>query len=95
MVKVTFTLAEETVATLRRSAARLRKPQSAIVREAIAEHAGRIGRLSDAERTRMLRALDAYLLQPPTRTDAETDAELREIRLSRRAAGLHRSRRRR
>lgn len=94
MVKVTFTLHEDTVATLRRSAERLKKPKSAVVREAIAEHAKRIDRLSDEEKARMLRALDKLLSDPPTRTDAETDAELREIRRARRAAGLRRSRRR-
>ena len=95
MVKVTFTLDDETVKTLRRSATRLGRPQSAIVREAIADYAERIGRLSDTERTRMLRVLDAHLAQGPTRSDKETDAELRDIRAGRRAAGLHRERRRR
>ena len=93
MVKVTFTLHEDTVATLRRSAARLGKPQSAVVREAVAEHAKRLDRLSDDDRDRMLRVLQKLRSEPPTRSDAERRAELREIRLSRQAAGIHRSRR--
>ena len=63
------------------------------MREAIDEHAKRIDRLSDAERDRMLRVLEKLRSEPPTRSDAERRAELREIRLSRRAAGIHRSRR--
>ena len=45
MVKVTFTLDDDTVARLRRIAARARKPQSLVVREAIAEYAARGERL--------------------------------------------------
>ena len=71
MVKVTFTLDDETVATLRRSAERLGKPQSAVVREAIADHAARLGRLSDAERRTMLKAFDA--LEPPKQAALQAD----------------------
>ena len=48
MIRVTFTLSDETVAEIRRTAARLRKPQSQVVREAVAEYAARSDRLTDA-----------------------------------------------
>lgn len=93
MVKVTFTLDDDTVRTLRQSAQRLGRPQSAVVREAIAQHAEGIGRLSDQQRVSMLRALDDFAAQLPTRSAAATDAELREIRRARRAAGVRRAQR--
>jgi Ribbon-helix-helix protein, copG family len=87
MVKVTFTFDDETVATLRRAAARLAKPQSAVVREAIREYALRVGKLSEAERRRLLEIFDTMLPKIPARPAAETDAELREIRAARRRGG--------
>ena len=84
MVKVTFTLDEETITRLNDTARRLSKPKSEVVREAIGEYYTKSDRLTEAERTRMLKALKEYALLPPTRTSAETDRELREIRLSRR-----------
>jgi Ribbon-helix-helix protein, copG family len=87
MVKVTFTLDDETVATLRRTAARLDKPQSQVVREAVRDYADRVGRLSERERVRMLAALDAIVRRRPTRTPGEVDRELREIRAARRSGG--------
>ena len=50
MVKMTFTLDEETVAALEQAAQRLAKPRSAIVREAIREYGARAGLLSEEER---------------------------------------------
>lgn len=93
MVKVTFTLDTETVKTLRQSAERLQMPQSAVVRDAIADHAARIGRLSERERTDMLRVLDTLTARPSARTNAATDAEIRALRRSRRTAGHRRNRR--
>jgi predicted transcriptional regulator len=87
MVKVTFTLDEATVSRLRRSAERTNKPQSQVVREAVKEYAERIGRLSEAERVRMLAALDAIVRRKPTRPQAEVDRELRNIRTTRRIGG--------
>ena len=77
MVKVTFTLDDQTVATLRRTAARLDKAQSQVVREAVRDYADRVGRLSERERVRMLAALDAIVRRRPTRTSGEVDRELR------------------
>jgi predicted transcriptional regulator len=87
MVKVTFTLDDETVARLRRLAARLRRPLSQVVRESIKDYEARSDKLSDEERKRMLAVLDEIRKTPPTRSRAEVDAELREIRAARRHGG--------
>jgi predicted transcriptional regulator len=84
MVKVTFTLDDETVERLRRLATRLGRPQSQVVRESIKDYEARSDKLSEEERLRMLAVLDRIRLEPPTRPQAEVDAELREIRRSRR-----------
>ena len=84
MVKVTFTLDDETVERLRRLATRLGRPQSQVVRESIKEYEARSDKLSDEERRRMLAVLDRIMQEPPTRPQAEVEAELREIRRSRR-----------
>ncbi len=82
-VKVTFTLDEATVARLNETASRLAKPKSEVVREAIRDYHSRTDRLSEAERQRMLRAVDELLAQPPTRSQRQVDRELLEIRKSR------------
>lgn len=87
MVKMTFTLDEVTVEALQRSAQRTGKPQSAIVREAIREYGERADRLSEAERRRMLDALDVLAAAKPTRSAAAVKRELAEIRAARRAGG--------
>jgi predicted transcriptional regulator len=87
MVKVTFTLDDETVERLRRLATRLRKPQSQVVRESIKDYEARSDKLSDDERRRMLATLDKIMKEPPTRPQAEVDVELREIRAARRRWG--------
>lgn len=95
MVKVTFTFDDETVATLRRAAARLAKPKSVVVREAIRDYAHRIGRLGEDERRRLLEVFDTLLPEVPARPASETDAELQEIRAARRRGGRrHRDARR-
>jgi ribbon-helix-helix CopG family protein len=87
MVKVTFTLDDQTVARLRQTAERLHRPQSQVVREAVRDYADRVGRLSEQERLRMLSALDAIVRRRPTRRRADVDRELRELRTARRAGG--------
>jgi predicted transcriptional regulator len=84
MVKVTFTLDDETVERLRRLATRLGRPQSQVVRDSIKEYEARSDKLSEEERRRMLAVLDRIMKAPPTRPQAEVDAELREIRSARR-----------
>jgi predicted transcriptional regulator len=87
MVKVTFTLDDETVEALNQAAQRLAKPRSAVVREAIREFGARAGCLSEEERRRMLRSIDAVLKKPPTRPRAAVERELADIRRARRGGG--------
>ena len=87
MVKVTFTLDDDTITRLRRVASRLGKPQSHVVREAVKDYEARSDKLSEEERQRMLAVLDRMMRRPPTRLDAEVDAELRSIRKERRRGG--------
>lgn len=90
MVKVTYTLDDETVQRIRRVATRLGKPQSQVVREAIKDYEARSDKLSEEERTRMLAVLDEFRKHLPTRPQSEADAEIREIRRTRRRGGrLH------
>jgi predicted transcriptional regulator len=92
MAKVTFTVDDETVRTLRTMAERLGKPQSMVVREAVAEYGARAGRLTEGERRRMLAAIDAMMARPATRSRAAVDREVKAIRRARRHGGRrHRS----
>lgn len=84
MPKLTFSLDDASVRMLRDTAARTRKPQSLIVREAIAHFAAREDILSASERERLLGALRRIRSRPPTRPASDVDRELREIRRSRR-----------
>lgn len=90
MAKVTFSLDDATVATLKRTAARHRKPQSWVVREAISEFGAKEDRLTAEEKTRMLEALERLRRAPITRTQADVNRELAEIRRSRRLSSLRR-----
>src|SRR5436853_7695068 len=83
MVKVTFTVDEETVDTLSRLAARLKKPKSVIFREAIRDYSDRADRLSAEERDRSLAVIDR-MMSRLARRDAEVAAEMHEIRAARR-----------
>ena len=87
MVKVTFTLDDQTVRSLRGTAARLAKPQSQIVREAVMEYAARAGRLSERERLLLLKTFDQVVPAIPRRPASHADKELREIRAARRHGG--------
>ena len=87
MVKVTFTFDEETVNALRRTASRLKKPQSAVAREAIQDYATRTGRLSEEERRQILKVFDRVVARIPVRNQADADAEIKEVRAARRTGG--------
>ena len=91
MVKVTYSLDDATVRRIRRAAERLGKPQSLVVREAVAEYDARTDRLSAAERLRMLEVLDRLRDEPVTRSRESVAAEIREIRRSRHESSLRRS----
>jgi predicted DNA-binding protein len=84
MPKLTFSLDDAAVRMLRETAERTRKPKSVIVREAIAQYAAREEALSAEERGRLLGVLKRIKEQPPTRSAAEVDRELQDIRHARR-----------
>jgi hypothetical protein len=88
--KVTFTLDETTVQQIESAATRLRKAKSAVVREAVADYHARIGRLSEAEKQRLLKVVREIVPTIPKRSAREIDRELDEIRASRRAGGRRR-----
>ena len=92
MVKVTFTLDEETVAEIRRTATRLGTAQSRVVREAVAEFAARADRLTERERLRVLGVIEGLRPAAPTRSAAAVDAELRAVRSARKHGGRRRAR---
>jgi len=85
--KMTFSLDAETVAQLRMAASRLQMPQSLVVREAVAEYASRVGRLSESERVAMLRVFDQLLPALPAAPADKVDAELKALRAARRHGG--------
>ena len=86
-VKMTFSLDAATAARLDDTAAALRKPKSEIVREAIRDYAERVGRLTEAERRRLLGVFDELVPAIPGRPTDEVDAELAELRQARRRGG--------
>jgi predicted transcriptional regulator len=90
MVKMTFTLDDDTVAKLKRAATRHNKPQSWVVREAVADYAAKSDMLTPEEKTRMLAALERFKQTPVTGTAADVDREIADIRASRRASSLKR-----
>jgi len=92
MVRVTFSLDDATVAQIRQTAARLRKAQSHVVRDAVADYAARSDRLSERERLHLMGVLERLRDAKPTRPAAAVDTELRSLRAARRAGGRrHRS----
>jgi hypothetical protein len=91
MVKVTFTLDEQTVRSLRGTAARLKRPQSQVVREAVMDYAARAGRLSERERLQQLKTFDRVVPAIPARSPNQVEKELREIRAARQRGGRRHS----
>jgi hypothetical protein len=87
MVKVTFTFDDETVETLRRTASRLKKPQSRVVREAIQDYASRADLLSEEERRHLLKVFDRMVARIPIQSQLVADAEKAAIRVARRSGG--------
>jgi predicted DNA-binding protein len=87
MIKVTFTLDEESVARLDRMSERFRVPKSQLVREAIRVYGEQASRLSAEERNRMLEIFDAVTPSIPHRSRDAVEAELEEVRVARRTGG--------
>jgi len=83
MAKLTFSLDDDTVRTLRRVAELKRKPQSLVVREAIVEYAAREDTLPDDERARRLDVLRELQSQPPTRPQRVVESEIAALRRAR------------
>ncbi len=81
--KVTYTLDDETVSYLNRTAERLGLPKSRVVREAIRIYGEQAGRLSTEERTRLLEVFDEVTEAIPDRGRADVQRELSEIRRAR------------
>ena len=89
MVKMTFTIDEITAETLRRISKRVQRPQSQVLREAIRHYEPHAGQLSAEERKRRVKVFDRVIARIPDRPASEVDAEIRDIRSSRRQ-GWHR-----
>jgi Arc/MetJ-type ribon-helix-helix transcriptional regulator len=81
---MTVSFDEATAEALTRTAERLGKSKSEVVREAIRKYDIGPDRMSEAERLRKLRVIEEMMKQPPTRSQAENDQEIAEIRRSRR-----------
>lgn len=89
--KVTFTLDDQTIRRLQVAAERLGKPKSEVVRDAIADYHDRVGRLSEAERRRLLSAFDHLVPAIPDRSAEHVAREIRAVREARRSGGRKRS----
>jgi predicted transcriptional regulator len=87
MARATFSLDDATIAEIRRTAARLHKPQSHVVRDAVADYAARTDRLSERERLHLLGVLERLRDARPTRPAAAVNRELKDLRAARRAGG--------
>ena len=94
MIKVTFTLDQDTAAYLDRTAERLRMPKSRVVREAIRLYGEQAGRLSDAERARLLEVFTEVTARIPNRPRVEVEHELEDVRAARGEGGRHETRQR-
>lgn len=87
VIKVTFTLDDETVSALERLAERLSRPKSQVVREAIRVYGKQADRLTDEERDAMLGAFDELTKRIPGRPRGEVEKELAAARKARREGG--------
>jgi len=86
-IKMTFTLDQQTADRLRQTADRLNAPMSRVVAEAIEDYGDRVGRLSERERTKLLRAFDELVPLIPERSLQDVKNELEEVRRARRHGG--------
>ena len=87
MARATFSLDEATITEVRRLSERMRKPQSQVIREAVADYAERADRLSERERRHMMNLLEGLRATKATRSAHEVDAELQAVRKARRSGG--------
>jgi predicted transcriptional regulator len=89
--KSTFTLDEVTVQTIRRLAAREDKPQSLIVREAVAHYAAKDEKATPEERERWLKTFDELSSRVAERSPQSMAAEVATVKQSRRSGWTRRS----
>jgi len=85
--ELTLTLDEQTIQQIESTAERSEKSQSQIVQEAMAGYQAMPDRLTDAERQRMLKALDEMMRTPSPKTAEEVQQEIEDIRAARRSGG--------
>lgn len=85
---MTFSLDTLTAARIGALARDLGKPKSAIVREAVSVYARNAGRVTEEERLARVRAFEELVAKIPPRSREEVEAELEEIRRSRRVGWL-------
>lgn len=81
---MTFSLDTLTAARIGALSERLGKPKSAIVREAVSVYARTKGKVTEEERIERVRVFRELVAKIPPRPREEVEAELRELRLSRR-----------
>ena len=84
---ITLTLDDETIQQLESVSERLGKSQSEVVKEAVAGYREVPDRLPEAERQRMLRALDEMMRTPSPKSAEDVRREIEEIRTARRGGG--------
>lgn len=82
--KMTFSLDTLTAARIGALSEQLGKPKSAIVREAVSVYARTKGKVTEEERIERVRVFRELVAKIPPRPREEVEAELRELRLSRR-----------
>lgn len=87
MVKATFVLDDETFQILKTTSARLKRPRSRIVRDAICDFSRRTGTTTERERLQKIELLDAYTSRMAGRPDKDVDRELKIVRRARRVSG--------
>ena len=87
ITKVTFTLDSVSIQRLQDAADRLAVAKSEVVREAIMEFHDRLGKLSDRERSAMLRTFDEFVPRIPPRSAKLVDGEIAQVRQARKAGG--------
>jgi len=87
MLKVTFTLDRGTVRTLAQTARTLALPKSRVVRDALNDYAARLGKLSEAERRRLVAVFDQVVGAIPKQAQESANRELRALRDARRRGG--------
>jgi hypothetical protein len=93
MVKMTFSIDEDTAATLRRISKRVDRPQSQVLREAIRHYEPHAGQLSSQERKARVELFDLMVARIPESPAKKVDAELRNNRSSRRQGWRRRAKR--